>query len=52
MRKCCLCGKEFTGWGNNPWPVDKDPSHKCCNKCDAEKVIPARIIMIKNKEEK
>ena len=19
--KCCICGKEFTGWGNNPDPV-------------------------------
>ena len=51
MRKCCLCGKIITGWGNNPWPVDKDPDHECCDRCNAEKVIPARITAIENKEE-
>jgi DNA-directed RNA polymerase subunit RPC12/RpoP len=47
--KCCICGKEFTGWGNNPWPVknsegkDFGPNDRCCNECNSEFVIPARI---------
>lgn len=45
---CCICGKEFEGWGNNPWPVGKT-TEKCCDKCNMEVVIPARIEMI-NKE--
>lgn len=38
---CCICGKEFKGWGNNPWPVKEDG--ECCNSCNSQKVIPARI---------
>ena len=42
MRKtCCLCGGEFGGYGNNPAPL-KD-SGECCDRCNAEKVIPARL---------
>ena len=46
--KCILCGKEFDGWGNNAWPI-KDGI--CCDECNAEKVIPARIAMLYKKEE-
>ena len=21
IKKCCICGDYFDGWGNNPWPV-------------------------------
>ena len=42
MRKtCCLCGGEFEGYGNSPAPL-KD-SGECCGRCNAEKVIPARL---------
>ena len=42
MRKtCCLCGEEFEGYGNDPAPL-KD-SGECCGRCNAEKVIPARL---------
>ena len=20
---CCICGEEHTGWGNNPWPLER-----------------------------
>ena len=30
MKKCCICGKEFEGL--------------CCDDCNMEHVIPARII--------
>ena len=39
--KCCLCGEEFEGYGNDPAPL-KD-SGECCDRCNAEKVIPARL---------
>lgn len=49
-KKCCICGKRFTGWGNNPWPVKEEG--ECCNECNRKKVIPARIeMMIIRKEE-
>lgn len=42
---CCICGKTFTGWGNNPYPVVKsaNTSLKCCDACNLNDVIPARI---------
>lgn len=40
-KKCCLCGKNFIGWGNNPYPLKRDGL--CCNKCNNEKVIPTRL---------
>ena len=42
--KCCICGKEIIGFGNNPWPV-KD-SGCCCDECNSESVIQARIEML------
>ena len=40
-KTCCICGKKFEGWGNNPYPV-KD-SGECCDECNWDKVIPARL---------
>ena len=37
---CVICGKEFVGWGNNALPV---ADGLCCNECNYEKVIPARL---------
>lgn len=43
--KCCICGKEIPkDQGNNPWPV-KDEG-LCCDECNYQKVIPARIEMM------
>jgi hypothetical protein len=46
---CCLCGKpcepwhaEPTGYGNNPDPLGFE-GDRCCNDCNTEFVIPARI---------
>jgi hypothetical protein len=47
--KCCLCGESFIGYGNNPYPVDKDPEHRCCDVCNVTKVLPARVLELKNK---
>ena len=41
--KCCICGKKFVGWGNNPWPVNIDEKARCCDKCNDTFVIPARL---------
>lgn len=38
---CCICGKEFEGFGNNPYPVKSEG--KCCDKCNEEVVVPERI---------
>ena len=37
---CCVCGKEFEGFGNNPWPLKEDG--RCCDGCN-DFVIIARI---------
>ena len=39
---CCLCkGLLSNKWGNNPAPLRK--RGKCCDKCNADKVIPTRM---------
>lgn len=40
---CCICKKAFNGWGNNPYPVDINPDHKCCDTCNNEIVVPTRL---------
>lgn len=47
-RTCVLCGKEFTEWPNNPWPLSF--SGVCCKRCDDERVTPARIRIIERNE--
>ena len=42
--KCCICGKNFVGYGNNPYPVKT--TGKCCNLCDNTVVLVARIQQI------
>ena len=45
MRKtCCLCGGEFEGYGNDPAPLKE--SGECCDRCNAEKVLPARFEVV------
>jgi hypothetical protein len=46
---CCLCNKEFTGWGNNPSPLKEQG--ECCSVCDQTKVIPARLNELQKKGE-
>ena len=40
---CCICGREVKGWSNNPAPIVNEQGAKCCDVCNWEKVIPARI---------
>ena len=47
--KCCICGRPIEGWGNNPWPVENEG--ECCDICNQNIVLPARIEMMFNKNE-
>ena len=47
---CCICHKEFTGWGNNPDPYKpEDGNDRCCDDCNMNFVIPARIEELKKR---
>ena len=50
---CCLCGKEFEGYGDNPAPVDGiyGNSNKCCSNCNMTFVLPARMEALTHKFE-
>ena len=39
MNKCCLCGEEIEGFGNNAEPLSKG---RCCDECNAN-VVTFRI---------
>ena len=47
--KCCICGRTFNGWGNNPHPV-KD-SGRCCDACN-HLVIAMRMAEMKMRMER
>lgn len=38
---CSICGEEYFGWGHNAKPIVDDG--RCCAKCNANFVIPARL---------
>ena len=39
---CCICGCEFEGYGNNPYPLVKDEQARCCDECNEKYVVAAR----------
>lgn len=41
MKKCCICGKKYEGFGNNPEPVKN--KGRCCDACNEKYVIFARL---------
>ena len=43
---CCFCGRAFKGWGNNPAPVNKDEKARCCDDCNSNIIIPARLYLM------
>jgi hypothetical protein len=43
--KCVLCKQHFTGYGNNPDPLAQGKG-ECCDICNTNQVIPARIKMM------
>lgn len=46
MRKCNICGVDFDGMGNNPYPIcaKEDYQSRCCDECNEKYVITARIL--------
>lgn len=42
---CCFCGRAFKGWGNNPYPLNKDEKARCCDDCNDNLVVPARLYL-------
>ena len=44
--KCCICKKEFEGYGHNPSPL-YNIKGRCCTTCNFTKILPARL-MLKN----
>ena len=48
-KRCCICKKEYSGYGNNPAPV-KDRG-LCCDACNYGVVIPIRAAaLVKQKK--
>lgn len=43
--KCCICGRWFEGYGNNPEPVKY--RGRCCDRCNDLIVIDARLEQIR-----
>ena len=43
-KTCCICGKEFYGYGNNPEPVKW--YGYCCDDCNEKIVIPERLRLV------
>lgn len=41
--RCCICGKKIVGYGNNPYPVVDDDEARCCDECNSNYVIVARL---------
>lgn len=42
-RTCCICKKEFYGYGNNPEPYMSIRKGTCCDECNLTIVIPHRL---------
>ena len=39
---CSICGDKQYGYGNNPEPIH-DFDDRCCDVCNSQYVIPARL---------
>jgi hypothetical protein len=48
-KKCCICDRKYEGIGNNPSPVKRGGDGRCCDICNNEKVIPARLEQFRKK---
>lgn len=52
--KCCICGKTFEGYGNNPRGalnenreiVEWRDEDRCCDECNNRHVVPGRIMLM------
>lgn len=41
--KCCICGRQKLGQGNNPAPIVNDGKSKCCDDCNFNVIVPRRL---------
>lgn len=56
--KCCICGREIKGFGNNPCgaldengkPIEFGEDDRCCDCCNNTHVIPGRLFTLVNKK--
>lgn len=58
IKQCCICGKTFKGYGNNPdgarWKNENGEvvkpqfslEDRCCDECDNKYVIPGRMFTL------
>ena len=44
-KKCCVCGREYSEFGNNANPIRKG---SCCDYCNTQFIIPARVFLGEN----
>lgn len=42
MSKCCFCGKDYLGYGNDISPIMGFDNPFCCDECNRKIVIPTR----------
>ncbi len=42
-QNCCICGKQFQGFGHSPFPCEDEDTGRCCDACNEDYVLPARI---------
>ena len=40
---CSICGKKYSGFGNNAYPINQG---RCCDCCNMLVVIPERVKMM------
>ena len=49
--KCYICGKEFEGFGNNPYPLAAEPESRCCDECNEVVVMPIRLRILQRQND-
>jgi hypothetical protein len=42
-KRCCICSEVFVGYGHNPDPLGDVEKDRCCDRCNRDAVIPARL---------
>lgn len=48
---CSICGLPSHGYGNNPQPVRPSYDDRCCDTCNTIHVIPARIDILRKRDQ-
>ena len=48
-KECSICGIAYVGFGNNAWPINRG---RCCNMCNTNHVITARMAALDESQNK